>query len=318
VCSSDLYDITGPAKINDHASGYTLHVMSKESFKSLSQRHHEGYNTTVSKIVQSLFGKIKDKKVLKVSATKFVDRFVMTGDKTIPCIKMLTRYAVSSKGNGGYLFFENNKEFMFTPIKELYDQEPIKNFTYSSQPAYENPDNIHEENFETFQDFQYDEPNKFIDEIIKGMHGKTTKHLGLMEKQVAEFKFDKTKFFNKGLSLGKHPFKLETDIQYSNNVSIAYTIEPRQSEPHLGKNELTVLHAMSTCVNVGVFGDSTVKAGTICEASIPTYGTKDFTPENIDMLTGKFLIAEVKHIITPKIYNQRLLLIKDGFMEMVG
>lgn len=115
------------------------------------------------------------------------------------------------------------------------------------------------------------------------------------------------------------PFRIDTTkINHNDYIALSYNIEPRQSESQLGKNELIALHSLSTILNVGVFGDSTLRAGQICEASVPSYSSADFTPENKDMLSGNFLIAEIKHILTPKLYNQRLMLIKDGFMETVG
>jgi hypothetical protein len=165
----------------------------------------------------------------------------------------------------------------------------------------------------TFQDLEYEEGNKFIEEIRLGMHGAKTKHLTLIEKRLVEFDH-----YAKDIpsSLSKYPFRKEYQDSVDHKHELSYNVLPRQSEQDLFKNKLAGFKANAVAINCGIFGNSALKASDVCVAYVPSYSSKDFSEEHFDVISGKFLIANIKHILSAKSYNQRLLLIKDGFEEV--
>jgi hypothetical protein len=314
--SGRVYDITGPGPINDHASGFTLHFMSEEVYKSLSERAYSGHNDTIDNIIKELFKKVKSEKPIVIEPTKYLENIVFTGDRIFDAISDCAKMSVSSSGDYSYTFFENNQQFNFVPLANLYKQEPVVEFTYQSQPAYDNVKNAQEESFTVFQDFELQDNNKHIDDIMSGLHGVTSNHISLKHKFVETYTDSRSETHKPNLS--KYPFHLNMKPNYNYVINVSANVLPRQAEVDGAKNFIDRFAIGTITISAGIYGNSSLKVGDICIANIPSYSSKDFTQEHFDPISGKFLIAEIKHLLTSKIYNQRLLLLKDGFEETLG
>lgn len=313
-----VYELTGPAVLNDHASGYTLHYVSPISLMSMRLALFNVYKGSVDSSVERIHRRLYSEKELVTHKTKYIENIVMTGQHPMEAINMFSSIAVGSDSTYGYMFFEDNAQFNFKPLAALYKTEPVREFFYSSAPSFENVKNSQEEMFDVFQEFEYEEGSKYIEKINDGLLGTRTHHVSLLDKKDSVYLYTPNVVFSERTSITKHPFKV--DYQYSTNdkVKISYNIEPRQSERDLEQNVLHRFKALETVINIGIFGDSTLKVGQTCIANIPTYSSTDFQPDSLNPLSGKFLIAEIKHIFNPRQYNQRIMLIKDSYEERVA
>lgn len=316
--SGVVYDITGPAVLNDHASGYTLHYVSPFALSAMRLKLFNAHSGTPSDAVNAIFKKLSLEKRLELEKTKFLENIVFTGDTASEGITMMSKLSISADNNYGYMFYEDNEKFNFKPITSLYSQEPVRDFKFASAPVYENPKNAHEEMFDVYQDIEFEDVSKHIDKISDGQYGSTTISFSLMDKKCNTYTVDHNKLFNKNKSLAQTPFRLEIEPKHTDKIMISNNIKEMSSEPDLDKNRLSLLKAVEVAINIGVFGDSTLKVGEVVLAAIPSYSSKDFAPDSTDVVSGKFLVADIKHILTPKQYNQRLLLIKDGYEESLG
>lgn len=310
-----VYDITGPANISGHASGYTLHFISPVALESLKTPLFNGYNGRVSDFVKSAFAVTKPKKSLDVLPTKYLDSYVLTGQTPMEAISMFGRSSVGQDGTYGYLFYEDNLQFNFKSVQSLYKQEPVREFFYRDVPSFNNVKNSHEEMFDVYQDFGYEDSYKYIEKIKDGVLGCTTTHVGLSDKGLQTVQHPHMSW-NK-VMLGKHPNTNRETDNIQAKLRVTYNVLAKQAEPDLEKNTLALMKCTENTFNVGIFGDSTLRVGQTVIAHIPTYSSADFTPDHIDFLSGKFLIGDIKHVITPKKYSQRLLLIKDSYEETV-
>ncbi|MNE96402.1 hypothetical protein D3C80_1946030 [compost metagenome] len=81
---------------------------------------------------------------------------------------------------------------------------------------------------------------------------------------------------------------------------------------------MKLLKSNSFTVNIGTFGNSALKAGLVIKATIPSFSQDSLGPNDFDNISGKFLVAEIKHILSGKMYNQRIKLIKDSFEETIA
>jgi hypothetical protein len=313
-----VYDVTGPAAINDHSAGYTLHFMSRETFKSMGIRLYSGHEENVDSIVKKVFDKVKAEKQLETKPCKYIENIVFTGDRVYDAINQCINLAVSNHGEYGYVFFENNQKFQFVPLAELYRQEPVISYTYQSQPVYDNPKNAAEESFTVLQDYEVEDSNKFLDEIADGLHGATSCHISLKHKEVEVYKDSIEKTFKESNSLGKFPMRSKTEPNFNYVISVGANVLPRQSEIDLYKNTLVKMAMNTFTVVAGIHGNSQLKVGDVCNLSLPSYSSNDFTQNHVDFISGKFLLVEIKHILTAKGYNQRVLFMKDAFEETVA
>lgn len=320
-----VYDISEPSQVNDHTSGFTLHFASPEVVNAKSNRIFSGYNTTCDGIVQAIFDKIKrdvpfKAKSLDATPTRNIENFLFTGQQAVTSIQMVVDRAISSSGKMGYLFFENNQQFKFTPIEDLYAQEPIIEYRYSSSAAYTDANNIQEESFNTFQDFQIDAPNKHMNDVDDGQHGSSWGYLSILDKSLTVVNYNAQEDFDKVNSLGNTPNAI-ADIanpDYSDKLSMQYVNVREQNEGAIVKNRMKLLKSSTANVNIGTFGASFIKVGDVCTATIPAFSSEDFKSESVDTASGKFLIVEIKHVLTGKMYNQRIRLMKDSFEEQIA
>lgn len=320
-----VYDISEPARVNDHASAFTLHFTSHEVFNSIKRRAFSGYNTTCDNIVKGLYESMRrdeplKQKELMTLQTRNIENFVFTGQPTLAAIQMMVECSESSNGTQGYTFFENNLQFEFTTVEELYKKDPVIEYTYSSKPAYKDVNAIQEESFTSFQEFEYNIPNKYADDVLDGQKGSSTANLSILEKSITIHDYDAQDNYNPDNSLGKVASTIDytPNSQYPAKLSVKYYHERAPRETTLVNNKMKMLKSNTLSLNIGVFGASFIKAGDVCLANVPSFSSLDFSANSTDVVSGKFLIAEIKHILTPKSYNQRIQLIKDSLEEALA
>lgn len=323
--SGEVYDLVGPHSLGDHSSGYTLHFASPESLMSVRKRMFTGHKTSCDNIIEDIFDRIKRNapivtKPILADSTKNIEHIVFTGQTALSAIQMVTDRAVAGTGEHGFMFFENNKEFKFTTLESLYKQEPVIEYVYKSKPAYEDSKNIQEESFNTFQDFEVDVQNKHAEDILDGQYGSAWAYVSIKDKSMNIVNYDSKSNFNESDSLGKHPNSLDANFNgdYSDKFSIQYSLDHKPNEEAVVINRMKLLKSSTINLNIGVFGASFIKVGDVCSAQIPAFSSEDFTDKSFDAISGKFLIAEIKHILTPKTYNQRVRLMKDSFEEVLS
>lgn len=325
--SGVVYDIIGPTELSDHSSGFTLHFASAELINSLKARVFTGHNGTCSTIVEELFSRIArtsskpiKPKPLITSPTRNIEHIVFTGQPCFQAISLCVNRSISADNMLGYLFYENNQEFKYVPLEELYKQEPVTQFKYNNKAVYENVKSSHEESFNNIQNFEYEEPNKHLDNVLDGQFGSSWGYVSLQDKTMKVIQTNSKDNFDETKSLGKTPNLLSSGFndKYNDKLTIKYSQSHLPNQVTFANNSLKILKSNSVVVNIGMFGNSTLKVGTTCKASIPSFSSEDFSLDETDVVSGLFLIAEIKHVITPKQYNQRIKLIKDSFEGAVS
>jgi hypothetical protein len=205
-------------------------------------------------------------------------------------------------------------------MEELYTQEPVAEYAYRSNASYDDVNNAYEESFNTFQDFEIEEPNKFIDDLHDGQYGSAHGFLSIMDKSMTVHNYNAKDKFDSSKSLGKSSMSLDQSFndKSSDRVSLHYRGEKRDNESSFVDNKMKLLKSNSFSVSIGTFGNSSLKVGDVIKASVPSHSKESLTPGGHDNISGKFLIAEIKHILTPKIYNARMKIIKDAFEEVIS
>lgn len=317
-----VYDIQGPMPLGDKVSGYTLHFASPEFVTSLKKKVFAGYNDSCSNIVSRILQDIKRDvpKSLVATPTRNIEHVVFAGQDPLKSIEMCSRRSISSTGMTGYMFFENNQEFKFAPIEELYTQEPTIEYFYRSNASYDDVVNATEESFNTFQDYEVETQNKFIDDLHDGQYGSSHGFLSIMDKSMTVHSYNAKDKFDASKSLGKSSVSLDQNFNSSgtDRISLHYRSTKSGNESSFVDNKMKLLKSNSFTVNIGVFGNSSLKVGTVINATIPSFTQDSLSPDDFDNISGKFLIAEIKHILSGKMYNQRIKLIKDSFEETIA
>lgn len=319
-----VYDITPPGKINDHASAYILHFASPEFIRSVTHRMFSGYNATCSEIINFIIENISrtaplQPKKLIASTSRNIEHVVFTGQYGLQAAQMVADRAMSSNGHRGFMFFEDNRNFRFVPIEELYGSDPVIEYTKRPNNTFDDSNNSSEESFNAIQDLQIETSNTFLDDITDGQYGSAWAFLSLEDKSMQIYNYDMKTAYDKSKSMGSSPVLLDQNFneQYSDKLNACYGNQFNTHSQGKVDNQMKLLQSSNISLNMGVFGNSNIKVGDTCLASIPAYSSEDFSPDSHDAISGKFLIAEIKHILTPKMFTQRIKLIKDAYTEVV-
>lgn len=317
-----VYDCQGPMPLGDKVSGYTLHFASPEFIGSMKTKLFNGFTDSCSNIVKRILAGIGRTVVKRFNGTETrnIEHLVFAGQTPLQGIDMCAKRAVSSAGMSGYLFFENNQEFRFTPIEELYTQEPSIEYMYRSSATFIDVDNANEESFNVFQDYEIETPNKFIDDLHDGQYGSSHAFLSIMDKSMTVHSYNSKDKFDATKSLGKSAVSVDRNFNSNNTdrVSLHYRSQKSANESGFVDNKMKLLKSNSFTVNIGVFGNSGLKVGDVIKATIPSFSHDSLDPNGFDNISGKFLVAEIKHVLSGKRYNQRIKLIKDSFEETLA
>lgn len=315
----EVYDINTGGQ-NSHSMGVTLHFASPEMISGMRQKAFNGYKTTTSEIVKTLFSKLGrpaplTAKGLDVEATRNLEHIVFTGQNIWAAIQLCSNRATSLTQTTGYLFFEDNKQFNYKSIETLYSQEPVADYVYKDSPVYNKVTNATEEMFNVIQDIDQNASNKRIDDIGDGQKGSSYGYLDLMSKSMSIYTYNTNQ---SRVSLGKYQTTLNGDLNssYSDKIEIKYSLEAKQSSPYAHQNKLKLLKSNAHSLNIGIHGNSMLRCGTVVNINVPVNAMYS-DGEQMDIYSGKYLIADIKHILRPGSYAQRLLVIKDSFEEVV-
>lgn len=318
------YKVGPPYRMSDHASGHILYFASEEMFSSLRSKEFSGYNEEVSLIVTKLYEKLKrvdSPKPLDASKTKNIENFVFTGQELFKAISMAALKAVSVKEDTGYVFYEDMDKFNFKSLEELYQQEPVIEYVYKNSSVFEDVYNRHEEAFNSYQDYEILEGDNIAQKVMDGQYGSTWQNFTLATKSLEVYNYTASQAYNSAKSLGQYPYPTNKNVSSSflDKLFLSYTNSPNSLIPIVNA-KMNKLRSNSVVISIGVFGNSKLRVGNVCKANIPNWSKNGMQPTGADrdVLTGKFLIAEIKHVFTQKLYTQRIKIVKDAFEGVIN
>ena len=320
-----VYKVGEPQRVSDHATGHTIYFMSEEALNSVRKKTFWGATDVISSLVTRLYDGIKravDPKPLEVSPTMLIQSYVFTGNEALDAIHMVSSKAMSASGNRGYVFYEDFDKFNFKPLEELYQQDPVVEYAYKNSGVYNDVKNRAAEAFNAYQDYEVLPAANMAQRLTDGLYGSSWANFSINQKFIAIENYDAKKDFDQSKSLGKSPLPIDNDYNdaYSDRLFLSYSCSTDEAHQPMVLNKMTKARSSAFSVSIGVFGDSTLRVGQTCKANIPNWSSNGMQPSGADrdVLTGKFLIAEIKHQFTQKLYTQRIKIVKDAYEEITA
>lgn len=310
-----VYKSSPPSRVSEHASGFILYFTSKERINSSRMIVADAFNGQSSNITQTLFKRIKNKKNLEVVNSKNIQKFVSAGHSPFDIIGDLAARSISSQNEYGYLFYEDNKQYNFRPIENLYGQEPANLYAYKNSGYFKDVKEKEQEAFNSIQDYEIISLSDFLLQIDDGVLGSTSVNLNILEKSIVTNTYDNVSTFDKNKSLGKVPNLVDLtnpDKQDTKEFRTWFENDPFHKTRFYNIKEL--LNTQRYAAKISVFGDTANKAGDIIICALPVWGSEALNNGKVpDPYSGKFLVMEIKHTIQKTKYTQTLKLVKDSF-----
>ena len=306
----------------------TLEFISQETIINETSRLNKKYtgniSDTVMKVLTNESG--SDKKGIQSSKKLERDRatnsysFVGNLKRPFDTIQWLCAKSQSSTKNFGFLFFENLDGYHFRSIENLLKQEPLR---------YEQTDSPFEsQNKAIILQNKLNQSNDIGMNCRMGMYANKTIYIDIENQGASVDDFDVTKLeLNKPVKLmdglEKHPTRLMLRVD---DVGVAQvgaakseTVPKSELAKYQNKSYIRNNLLFSQSLSISIPLNSTLRVGVVIDIKLPTKKgdgtnqTDSFGSEKGNDPSGRYLIAELRHLIGRGKSETQLKLIRDVF-----
>lgn len=316
---------------------YTLDLVSLELIADdfLSTEVYRSFEGDISQSAGIILKDIlKTKKDIIIDATANKFNFIGQGKKPFRLLAEIATKGVSqsSKNSAGYLIYETYDGYNFRSIDSLFDDEQgYKSFIYNSTVEIPNgydgkilsfdsdttidvkknlSTGAYGSKLETFNTYTHIFNNK-SQEIV----GEDQKLHGGLEHPVLSEDF-KNKFETDGVLLSKRFTKTDSAGELPGG-GIAEQLEKQRDsnlilEDVILQSSMTYNKLFTLNVNVTVYGDYSLRAGSIVHCDFPAQGSSEQTGLDKEM-SGLYIIADVCTHLTPKTILTKMHLVRDSY-----
>ena len=311
----------------------TLEFISQETIINETARLNKKFAGNVSQTVKDIL--TEDKKGIKTKKKVFgpkkegeieEDRatnsysFVGNLKRPFDTIQWLCAKSQSSTKNFGFLFFENLDGYHFRSIENLLKQEPLR---------YEQTDSPFEsQNKAIILQNKLNRSNDIGMNCRMGMYANKTIYIDIENQGASVDDFDVTKLeLNKPVKLmdglEKHPTRLMLRVD---DVGVAQvgaakseTVPKSELAKYQNKSYIRNNLLFSQSLSISIPLNSTLRVGVVIDIKLPTKKgdgttqTDSFGSEKGNDPSGRYLIAELRHLIGRGKSESQLKLIRDVF-----
>ena len=311
----------------------TLEFISQETIINETARLNKKFSGNVSQTVKDIL--TEDKKGIKTKKKVFgpkkegeieEDRatnsysFVGNLKRPFDTIQWLCAKSQSSTKNFGFLFFENLDGYHFRSIENLLKQEPLR---------YEQTDSPFEsQNKAIILQNKLNRSNDIGMNCRMGMYANKTIYIDIENQGASVDDFDVTKLeLNKPVKLmdglEKHPTRLMLRVD---DVGVAQvgaakseTVPKSELAKYQNKSYIRNNLLFSQSLSISIPLNSTLRVGVVIDIKLPTKKgdgttqTDSFGSEKGNDPSGRYLIAELRHLIGRGKSETQLKLIRDVF-----
>ena len=311
----------------------TLEFISQETIINETARLNKKFSGNVSQTVKDIL--TEDKKGIKTKKKVFgpkkegeieEDRatnsysFVGNLKRPFDTIQWLCAKSQSSTKNFGFLFFENLDGYHFRSIENLLKQEPLR---------YEQTDSPFEsQNKAIILQNKLNQSNDIGMNCRMGMYANKTIYIDIENQGASVDDFDVTELeLNKPVKLmdglEKHPTRLMLRVD---DVGVAQvgaakseTVPKSELAKYQNKSYIRNNLLFSQSLSISIPLNSTLRVGVVIDIKLPTKKgdgtnqTDSFGSEKGNDPSGRYLIAELRHLIGRGKSETQLKLIRDVF-----
>tara|TARA_B100000287_G_C20628618_1_gene778853 strand:+ start:236 stop:1594 length:1359 start_codon:yes stop_codon:yes gene_type:complete len=317
----------------------TLEFVSQETIINETSRLNKKFTGNISQIVEDILTKDKKgiltkKKVfgpktettnydLTIEKDRTTNSYSFVGNLKRPfdTIQWLCPKSQASNKSFGFLFFENLDGYHFRSIESLLDQKSLPPYTYTDNP-------FDSQNKAIILQNKVESTNDIGLNCRLGMYANKTIYIDIENQEasvddfsIEELKLRKPPRLMEGLE--KHPTRLMLRVD---DVGVAQvgaakseTVPKSELAKYQNKSYIRNNLLFSQCLRISIPLNTTLRVGLILEIKLPvkkgdgktetgTYGT-----EKTNDPSGRYLIAELRHLIGREKAETQLKLIRDVF-----
>jgi hypothetical protein len=268
------------------------------------------------------------KKPIDVDSTKGLHKYVIPYMSVDDTIELMRLEAVSDSRTPYYFFYETFEGFKFKDLNNLVRSDATEKYKYLPF-NYEIVDKDNKESDAvSIMSFSIKTDKDYLSKIENGYFKTKTLNIDLLRKNTKVVNFDYEKNFKNINTFSKKKFPsvvVSNDARYI--MTTSRTGHDNDSvmafESHVPKkiNETKSLRdayreiIFNQMISIVIPGDSNVNAGQIIEVEIPVASVTDDKEQDRKAdkyLSGKFLVARVRHKMQGETYTTEIDCVRDA------
>lgn len=306
---------------------YVLHFCSEEMIFSNQQIISRSLiGLTSSEYIQRILLqdlKVNPKRIASFERSQGMQNVTVSNNKPFEAINFLCKNAYN-ENNSPYLFFENRDGYNFVSLEKLFNQTPISPaLNYSTAKYTHTPEESPFRNANEIKKFQFEQSFDVLEGTEKGMYANRFYTLDLIRQKYSKYDYSlaneqsqkvmldgffpvnnarnrnsktlyeehdsQTNYWLTNLNQNETPYFIRKGVRVT-NTEIEKTLMQRKVQINLLNN---------TRVWCSVPGNPNYTVGYVAELNLPS-----FIPSNVERAidpyhSGKYLITDVRHSITP-------------------
>lgn len=324
-----------------------LDLVSKEFILNEKVRVNNRFDGKISNHIQKILTDnnfLGTKKKIDIDSTINNYNFIGNYKKPFYVLNWLSKFSISEKDqqkekSAGYFFFETSEGFKFKSIDGLFSQEPKKSIIYNDTPDFGGkiPSGYDVKALEYSRDNRIDVQNKLMMgaystrtilfdpfscyyEVVTLKASDVEKSLKLGGKSLPKMNREFEREGNNKEFTRTHYYLLDTGTlpdgsgvgKEQNQLSKSKEInfEPKQV---LNQSTMRYNQMFATKCEITIPGDFSLHAGDVVRFDPPEL-QRDIKNDDINKeYGGKYVIAELCHLITPLSTYTKLVLVRDSF-----
>lgn len=329
-----IYKMTDRTEMLDRNIMYQLHFISIEAIADLNTKLSKGYKGKVAEIVKKLLvddDELTTKKKVNIEDTLNKIRYISNFWSPVKNINYLLDHAQNASGSPTFTFFENRQGFNFVSLDSLnagaVKQDFIQNdSTDQVDPAGGSKRNI-DLDYKRITELNIDTTYDYMERVRSGAYGSQLLYMDLSTKKYYNKKFSMFKDWGKPQKenrLNEHPiasqklYSTYRGAMFSDNVELGlFTDYEDVSNIQFRQNRVSRLkQAEAFKISIIVPGRTDYTVGQVVTVkkfkAQPTQMQDDPKEMVDDVISGKYLVCAINHVINRQNHECHMELIKDS------
>jgi hypothetical protein len=329
---------------------YLLRFCSIEDLANSTILIQKAYDAPCSEIVKNIMGEyLATSKSVQTLPTKGAQKLIIPQLRPFDAIEFLRRRSISEKKfkAASYVFYENTEGFMFTDIEQLIergskkaDEEPDV-YTYyvtdgslqrsnesNTSENYSDPRYYNIAEFKTLFSFSQNHRTDTIERIKKGVFQSvvTTFDPVNVEYKEKTFKYNPFRYTTLSPQI-QHSAEFQFDFAGADSKTSMHrnfyimqdsTVPDTHLDDIIPNTASYMTNLAQNMFSASIIGDPRILAGDVINIPfIPAFRNPDQLGLDDKLLSGKFLVAGIRHKFGQESYVCDVELFKNGFAEKV-
>jgi hypothetical protein len=329
-----VYKMSDRTKLGDSVAAYELNFISIEAVSDTNKKISKVYAGKISDVVGSFvidkIDGLESNKNFTVENTRNTIKYISNFWSPVKNLSFLAENAISESQSPSFLFFENRDGFNFRSLEKLYKGDPIIEFvndryTRDNFPVGGNALNILED-FKRITDLEIPTTYDAMDRTRSGMMASKLMSYDSTKKTYTVRNYNASNRFDSQIHLNPKPLFSKNAPIRTNALQILY---PRAFETFTSFGDTTNAKIIQERISflkmaegqkmmITVPGRCDYTVGMVCTVRLQQTKPilkRDTQSDITDkVLSGKYLISAINHIITPEGHECHMELSKDSLM----